>query len=66
MVAPMNVIQPSISNLILSKSQELEVEGSERDGLVEKSRIPQATRTIYQAVKRGLRRLGSLRRNNSA
>lgn len=65
LVPPKNTIQSSIQNLPQSQSQENIFKNSKSSSL-EKNTLPQATKNIYQAFKRGLRRLSSLRRNNSA
>ena len=65
LVPPKNTIQNSIQNLPLSQSQDNILKNSKNISL-EKNTLPQATKNIYQAFKRGLRRLSSLRRNNSA
>lgn len=65
LIAPKNYIQAGENNHSYSHSNDQFIRGSNASSM-EKIGIPQASRSIYQALKRGLKRLGSLRRNNSA
>lgn len=63
LVAPRNSIQAdNFEYLNMNANERLLHEEDHCD----KHSQPQASRNIYQALKRGLRRLSSIRRNNSA
>ena len=77
--APTNAPQPGYSNLVGSRSRDLSEHcdnvhigslGVDQLNLHKDSAAQQppvaAAKSFYQAFKRGLKRLGSLRRNNSA
>lgn len=65
LVVPKNYIQAVDDNYSESQANtQILRDGSNNS--MDKISIPQATRNIYQALKRGLRRLSSIRRNNSA
>lgn len=68
LVAPRNSIQAGNFELFNVNPTErlLNADGFNEDGNDDKQSQPQPSRSIYQALKRGLRRLSSIRRNNSA
>jgi serine/threonine protein kinase len=75
LAAPSNVMQPGYSNLVNSRSRELTGDDSEvsapmlpgHNADTDQSVVgTAAAKSFYQAFKKGLKRLGSIRRNNSA
>ena len=65
LMAPKNTIQADDTEYLMFESQE-KIEPIRNAGSMDKMGFPQATKSIYQALKRGLRRLSGVRRNNSA
>jgi len=64
-MAPKNTIQGVNSEYLMIETQE-KIKPLINSESMEKMGLPQATKSIYQALKRGIRRLSSIRRNNSA
>lgn len=69
LLAPKNTIQAEDTDYLISKSnsnsQEI-IKLNRNSDSNEKMGISEAPKGFYQALKRGLRRLSSIRRNNSA
>ena len=65
-MVPKNTIQTDDTEHLMFESQEKIIKPIRNSDSIEKIGFPQATRSIYQALKRGLRRLSGIKRNNSA
>lgn len=65
-MAPKNTIQAVDTDYLMSESQEKINKPIPNSESMERLGFPQATKNIYQALKRGLRRLSGIKRNNSA